>query len=151
MCRGCKRLKEVKSAITQYFLQYFLQHIYNRHFTLLRDFQFLSDIYGPIARPIEQRSYLLIFVCSPRSHSTSNVASVGLRSFEEDRMTCLVERQREISMSPAQWASRCCRRGGAQSKPDNEPAGGGSAVVYVEVRPSREPALARWTRAGGRS
>ncbi|CAL1680218.1 unnamed protein product [Lasius platythorax] len=41
--------------------------------------------------------------------------------------------------------------GGAQSKPDNEPAGGGSAVVYVEVRPSREPALARWTRAGGRS
>lgn len=37
------------------------------------------------------------------------------------------------------WASRSPERG-AQSKPDNEPAGGGSAVVYVEVRPLREPA-----------
>jgi len=49
-------------------------------------------------------------------------------------------------MSPAQWV---LSERGAQSKPDNEPAGG-SAVVYVEVRPSREPALAWWTRAGPR-
>jgi len=35
---------------------------------------------------------------------------------------------------------------GGQSKPDNEPAGGGSAVVYVVLRPSREPALAGGAR-----
>jgi len=45
------------------------------------------------------------------------------------------------------WASRSPERG-AQSKPDNEPAGGGSAVVYVKVRPLREFALAGGNRAG---
>lgn len=62
-------------------------------------------------------AYLRMSACSPRSHSTSNVASAGLRSFEEDHMTHLAERQSEISMSPAQWASRCSRRGARNLNP----------------------------------
>jgi len=73
--------------------------------------------------------------------------------FDSPRRTARYRRrasERDIDITRTagrwRWASRSPERG-AQSKPDNEPAGGGSAAVYVEIRPSRESTLAG-ARAG---